>query len=76
MISGIFVIIIVEFLVTVLSSTYFKNISWGWIVPLSLYQHKQIHINPTLVVDWGLVSVAQVVALGACLHLLQLISHN
>ena len=29
-----FVIIIVEFLVTVLSITYLRNISWGWTVPL------------------------------------------
>ena len=41
---------------------------------LSLYQHKQIYISPTLVVGW--VSVAQVAALDARLHLLQLISHN
>jgi len=37
---------------------------------LSLYQHKQIHANPSRV------SAAQVAALDARLHLLQLIPHN
>ena len=41
---------------------------------LSVYQLKQIHANPTLVV--GRVSVAQVAALDAHLHFLQLIPHN
>ena len=39
----------------------------------SLYQHKQIHANQTLVVDWGHVSATQVAALNARLNLLQLI---
>ena len=34
-----FAIIILEFLVTVLSITYFKNIFWGWNVPLSRQQN-------------------------------------
>jgi len=33
---------------------------------LNLYQHKQIHTNPTLIVDRGRVSVAYVGALDAC----------
>ena len=41
---------------------------------INLYQHKQIHTNPMLVVDW--VSVAPVISLDPCLHLLQLILHN
>jgi len=40
---------------------------------LKLYQHKQIHTNPTLM-DRG--PVAQVAALGPCMHLLQLFPHN
>ena len=31
-----FIIIIVEFFVTVLSITYLRNIFWGWTVPLSV----------------------------------------
>jgi len=34
---------------------------------LNLYQHKQIHANPTLVVERGRVSAAQVAALDPCL---------
>ena len=33
---------------------------------LSLYQHKQIHTNPTPIVDQGRVSEAQVSALDPC----------
>ena len=43
---------------------------------LNLYQHIQIHTNPTLLVDQGRVSAAQVAAMGPHMHLLQLISHN
>ena len=43
---------------------------------LDLCQHKQIHVNPTVVVDQGQVSLAQVSALGPRMRLLQLIPHN
>ena len=43
---------------------------------LNLYQHKQIHTNPIVVVDQGRVLAAQVAALGPHMHLLQLIPHN
>ena len=42
---------------------------------LSLYQHKQIHANPTLAGDRGRVFAAQVAAMDPCLHLVQLILH-
>ena len=43
---------------------------------LNLYHHKQIHTNPTLIVDRGRVSAAQMASLDPRLHLLQLIHHN
>jgi len=43
-----FVIIIVEFLVTVLSITYLRNIIWGWTVPLSLLVEVVTHCESKL----------------------------
>ena len=39
----------------------------------NLYQHKQIHTDPTLFVDRGQVSAAQVAALSPLIHLMRLI---
>ena len=54
-----FVIIIVEFLVTVLSITYLKNIFYGWTVPLSCFSPAnswilQIYVcrYPSYVFEW------------------------
>jgi len=54
----IIIIIVMEFLVTVLSITYFTNIFWGWTVPLSPGQiyvyliHTQIIYEILDWVDW------------------------
>jgi len=43
---------------------------------LNLYQHKQIHAKPTLVVYRGRMSAAQVATLDLRLDLLRIIPHN